>query len=166
MAKQELEHEEVQKILDREVIEPCQNRWASPVCLVTNKDGTARFCVDYKKLNYVTRKDVYTLPHIYHTLGSLRDSTYFRTLDLCSGYAGGDQQDIDKTVFVTRQGLVWLMVMSFGLCSAPSTSERLMEIVLKYIKWKLCLIYLDDIIVYRDGFSTAMGRLTMVWKLI
>ncbi len=57
ITKQEIEKEEVQKMLGRGVIEPCQSSWASTVVLVTKKDGTTRFCVDYRKLNDVTRKD-------------------------------------------------------------------------------------------------------------
>ena len=104
ITKQEIEKEEVQKMLDRGVIEPCQSSWASPVVLVTKKDGTTRFCVDYRKLNDVTRKDAYPLPRIDDTLDALRGSQYFRTLDLYSGYwrVEMDEQDIDKTAFVTR----------------------------------------------------------------
>ncbi len=68
ITKQEIEKEEVQKMLDRGVIEPCQSSWASPVALVTKKDGTTRFCVDYRKLNDVTQKDAYPLPQIDDTL--------------------------------------------------------------------------------------------------
>ncbi len=91
--------------------------------IVTKKDGTTRFCVDYRKLNDVTRKDAYPLPHIDDTLGALCSYTYFSTLDLCSGYwqVEMDQQDIDKTAFVNRQGLFRFTVMSFGLCKAPAT---------------------------------------------
>ncbi len=74
ITKQEIEKEEVQKMLDRGVIEPCQSSWASPVVLVTKKDGTTRFCVDYRKLNDVTRKDAYPLPRIDDTLDALRGS--------------------------------------------------------------------------------------------
>ncbi len=63
-----------------------------------------------------------------------------------------DQQNIDKTAFVTRKGLSWFTVMPFGLCNAPATFERLMELVLQGLNWKVCLIYLDDIIVYGAGF--------------
>ncbi len=123
ITKQEIEKEEVQKMLDRGVIEPCQSSWASPMVLVTKKDGTTRFCVDYRKLNDVTRKDAYPLLWINDTLDALRGSQYFSTLDLYSGYwlVEMDQQDIDKTVFVTRQGLFRFTVMPFRLCNAPAT---------------------------------------------
>ncbi len=71
-----------------------------------------------------------------------------------------DQQDIDKTAFVTRQGL------PFGLCNAPATFERLMELILKEPNWKVCLIYLDNIIIYGAGFYPALDRLKMVWRRI
>ena len=81
----------------------------------------------------MTRKDAYPLPRIDDTLDALRSSQYLSTLDLYSGYwqVGMDEQDIDKTAFVTRQGLLRFTVMLFGLCNAPATFERLMELVLK-----------------------------------
>ncbi len=105
ITKQDVEQAEVQKMLDRGVIEPCQSSWASPVVLVTKKDGSTRFCVDYRKVNEVTRKDAYPLPRIDDTLDALRGSQYFSTLDLYSGYwqVKMDPADIDKTAFVTRQ---------------------------------------------------------------
>ncbi len=168
ITKQDIEKEEVQKMLDRGVIEPCQSSWASPVVLVTKKDGTTRFCIDYRKLNDVTKKDAYPLPRIDDTLDALRGSMYFSTLDLYAGYwqVEMDQGDIDKTAFVTRQGLFRFTVMPFGLCNAPATFERLMELVLKDLNWKICLIYLDDIIVYGAGFYPALDRLKIVWKRI
>ena len=73
-------------MLDRGVIELCQSSWASPVVMVTKKDGTTRFCVDYRKLNDIMKKDAYPLPRIDDTLDVLRGSTYFSTLDLYPGY--------------------------------------------------------------------------------
>ncbi len=132
ITKQDVEQAEVQKMLDQGVIEPCQSRWASPVVLVTKKDGSIRFCVDYHKLNDVTHKDAYPLPRIDDTLDTLWGSQYFSTLNLYSGYwqVKMDPADIDKTAFVTRQGLFRFTVMPFGLCNAPATFERLIELVL------------------------------------
>ncbi len=74
ITKQDVEKAEVQKMLDRGAIEPCQSSWASPVFLVTKKDGCTRFCVDYRKVIEVTRKDVYLLPQIDDTLDALQAS--------------------------------------------------------------------------------------------
>ena len=152
-------------MLDRGVIEPCQSSWASPVVLVTKKDGSTRFCVDYCKVNEITRKDAYPLPPRDDTLDALRGSQYFSTLDLYSGYwqVKMDPKDINKTAFVTRQ---WLFHFMVGLCNAPATFEQLMELVLSGLNWKICLIYLDDVIVYGGNFYDALDRLKIVWQRI
>ncbi len=117
ITKQDVEKAEVQKMVDKGVIEPCQSSWASPVVSVTKKDGSTRFCVDYQKVNEVTRKDAHPLPRIDKTLDALRGSRYFSTLDLYSGYwqVKMDPKDIDKTAFMTKQGLFRFTVMPFAL---------------------------------------------------
>ncbi len=134
--------------------------------LVTKKDGTTHFCVDYRKLNDIIRKDAYPLLQIDDTLDALHGSTYFSTLDLYLGYwqVEMDQQDIHKTAFVTQEGLFQFTVMPFGLCNDPVTFERLVELVLKDLNWKVCLIYIDDIIVYGAGFYPELDQLKMVWR--
>ncbi len=87
--------------------------------LVTKKDGTTRFCVDYRKLNDATKKDAYPLPRIDDTLNALRGSTYFSTLDLYSDYwqVEMDQQDMDKTAFVTHQVQIYSYAIRTLQCS-------------------------------------------------
>jgi len=76
----------LQDMLKQDVIQPSTSPWASPIILVQKKDGSVRFCVDYRKLNSVTRKDAYPLPRIDDTLETLAGSCWFSTLDLLSGY--------------------------------------------------------------------------------
>ena len=145
---------EVSKLLDgmqqQGVIEPSCSPWASPIVLVREKDGSLRFCVDYRKLNKVTKKDSYPLPRVDDLLDSLADAQWFSTLDLRSGYwqVEVNPADREKTAFSTPHGLFQFKVMPFGLCNAPSTFQRLMGLVLAGFRWEICLAYLDDVVVF------------------
>ena len=77
---------QIEKMLDAGVIEPAHGEWASPVVLAPKKDGTLRFCVDYRKLNAKTIADAYPLPRMDDCIDSLGDATIFSTLDCNSGY--------------------------------------------------------------------------------
>ncbi|GFX07415.1 hypothetical protein TNCV_5091301 [Trichonephila clavipes] len=96
-------HEEVQKMLDEGIVQPSESPWSSPVVLVRKKDGSWRFCVDYRKLNSVTKKDVYPLPRIDDTLDCLKGAKFFSSMDLRSGYwqIEIDEADREKTAFIT-----------------------------------------------------------------
>ena len=129
--------------------------------LVKKKDGSVRFCVDYRKVNSVTRKDAYPLPRVDDTLDTLAGSRLFTTLDLASGYWQVEvaEEDQPKTAFTTPEGLFQFRVMPFGLCNAPATFQRLMDRVLGGLKWSSCLVYLDDIIIVGTSFSEHLRNL-------
>lgn len=142
--------QEVNKMLSKGIIEPSSSPWASPVVLVKKKDGTWRFCVDYRHLNKITKKDVYPLPRIDDALDCLHGAKYFSSIDLRSGYwqIAVDEMDREKTAFITPDGLYQFKVMPFGLCNAPATFERMMDSLLLGFKWSTCLCYLDDVIIF------------------
>ena len=134
------------------------------IVIVRKKDGSARFCVDYRRLNAVTRKDAYPLPRIDDTLNTLLGSQWFSTLDLLSGYRQVEmaEGDREKTAFATQSGLLEFKVMPFGLCSASATFQRLMDVVLAGVQWSHCLVYLDDIIVVGRNFHDHLQNLSVV----
>ena len=136
-------------MLDKGVIQPSDSPWSSPIVLAKKKDGSVRFCIDFRKVNSVTRKDAYPLPRIDDTLDTLAGSKLFSTLDLKTGYWQVEmaEQDRAKTAFTTPEGLYEFKVLPFGLCNAPATFQRLMDRVLHGLKWHNCLVYIDDIVV-------------------
>ena len=128
-------------MLSNDIIRPSFSPWAAPVPLVPKKDGSSRFCIDYRKLNDVTKKDAYPIPRIDQTLDSLSGATLFSTLDLASGYWQVEisPSDREKTAFATRSGLYEFNVMPFGLTGAPGSFERLTEAVLAGLQYDVCL---------------------------
>ena len=154
----------LREMLDNNIVRPSSSPWASPVVLVKKKDGSLRFCVDFRKLNSLTRKDAYSLPRIDDTLNSLAGSKWFTTLDLASGYWQVEicPADREKTAFCTPDGHFEFNVMPFGLCNAPATFQRLMDIVLAGVQWSSCLVYLDDVIIMGRSFEEHLDNLSMV----
>ena len=154
------------EMLSKEIIQPTSSPWSSPVVLVRKKDRTSRFCVDYRKVNSVTRKDAYPLPRINDVLDTLAGSKLFSTLDLISGYwqVGLHQDDKEKTAFCTLEGLYEFNVMPFGLCNGPATFQRLMDLLLAGIQWNSCLVYLDDIIVLGKTLDDHLKHLAQVFQ--
>lgn len=157
---------QIDDMLERGVIEPADGPWSSGIVMVRKKDGTTRFCVDYRKVNDLTIKDAYPLPRIDDSLEQLSGNQWFTTLDLCSGYwqVEVEPEDRPKTAFATRRGLFQFRQMPFGLACAPATFERLMDRVLAGLQWSICLVYLDDIIVVARSFEEMVERLRIVFS--
>ena len=156
---------QVEDLSQRDIIKKSNSPWSSPVVLVTKKDGSQRFCVDYRQVNAVTVKDAYPLPHIDDSLCALSGAKWFSTLDLASGYwqVPMDPASSGKAAFVNTSGLYGWNVMPFGLTWSPSTFERLMELILAGLRFETCLIYLDDTIGYGKTFLEELERLEEVF---
>ena len=164
LAAREAEDDILDEMLKSGVIEPSTSPWASPVCMVRKKDGTFRFCVDYRKVNAVSKRDAYPIPDIQDAFDHLQGSKYFATIDLLSGYwqIGMTDRAKERSSFCTKRGLFQFTRMPFGLSGAPSSFCRLMSIVLRDLLWVICLCYLDDIIIYAKTPEELIARLRQV----
>ncbi|XP_075141571.1 uncharacterized protein LOC142217277 [Leptodactylus fuscus] len=152
------------QMIDSGIVKESQSPWAAPVVLVRKKDGSLRFCVDYRKLNAATVKDAFPLPRIEESLTALQRAKYFSTLDLASGYwqVPVAEKDRQKTAFILPMGLYEFNRMPFGLTNAPGTFQRLMEHCLGELNFESILIYLDDVIVHAPTFEEHLRRLRQV----
>ncbi len=155
---------QVAEMLEQGVIQPSSSPWASPIVLVKKKDGKYRFCIDYRKLNNVTKKDAHPLPRVDDLLDSLHNSKIFSTLDLRSGYwqVSVAPEDQEKTAFVTPDGLWEFLRLPFGVSRGPATFQRAIEIVLSGLTYDTCLCYFDDIIIPSNSIQQQCERLNAV----
>jgi len=159
---------EVQRQRDPGVIEPSSAEWAFHVLLVPKPDGTMRFCVNYRRLNEVTVRDVYPLPLMDDCINFLGNAKVISTLDCNSGYwqIPVADEDRDKTTFVCHDGAYRYVRLPFGLSNAPATFQRAIDMILGALKWKSRLVYLDDIIVFSQSAGEHVQHLREVFMAL
>lgn len=159
----------LQELLASGVIRPSHSTSSSNVVLMRKHDGALRLCVDYRQLNSRTIKDNNTLPRIDDKLDSLIGNKYFTVLDMKSGYhqIEKEEQHKERTAFtVGPLGFFEFNKMSFGLANAPATYQRLQEQCLGDLHLKICLIYVDDLIIFSRTFDEHITRLRQVFSRI
>ena len=163
--EKEIEKEHIEEMLKKGIIRKSKSPWSSPVVFVPKKGGEIRFCIDYRKLNKVTKKDNHPLPRIDEMLDKFEGSQYFSSIDLASAYwqVEMDEKDIEKTAFITSEGLYECLVMPFGLCNAPATFQRLMHEVLGNLIYTKAPVYLDDIIIHSKTFEQHLKDIEEVF---
>jgi len=127
-----------------------------------------RFCVDYRQLDEVTVRDVYPLPRMDDCIDFLGDAKVFSTLDCNSGYWRIPVADEarEKTTFVCHEGAYCYIRLPFGLSNAPATFQRAIDMILGGLKWKSCLVYLDDIIVFSQSAGEHVEHLRKVFAAL
>ncbi|CAM8940544.1 unnamed protein product [Rhodiola kirilowii] len=179
----EVVQKEIKKLLDTDVIYPISDsQWVSPVHVVPKKTGITvknnaasemvttrvkngwRMCIDYRKLNAVTRKDHFPLPFIDQMLDRLAGKPYFCFLD---GFSGYNQipiapEDQEKTTFTCPFGTFAFRRMSFGLCNAPDTFQRVVTSIFSDMIGTFIEVFMDDFTVYGDTFDACLGNLSRV----
>ena len=165
--KEELERQ-IKEMMATNVIQHSTSPWAAPVILVEKKSGELRFCIDYRKLNSLTKKDSFPLPRIDSTLDRLYGKKFFTTLDLASGYwqIELDDPSKEKTAFIVENNLYEFIRMPFGLCNAPATFQRVMNYILRDVSGIKALVYLDDVIIFSETFEDHLRDIKEVFTLI
>lgn len=163
--KKEILRKELDELLSNGTIEECESSYAAPVVLVSKKNGKMRLCVDYRKLNAITKADRYPLPRLDDLLHSARRASYMTTIDLRSGYhqVSVRVQDQDKTAFITPFGTFRYTKMPFGLRNAPSTFQRLIDRFRSGLQNISILAYLDDLIILSSSFNEHLQDLQKVF---
>ena len=159
---------EIKELLNKKVIRPSESPWSSPVVMVPKPDGTTRVCIDYRKLNGLTKKDAHPLPKIDEMLDHLKDTRVFSTMDLLSGFhqVPLTEDSIPKTAFTSHMGLYEYVRMPFGLCNAPATFQRLVEKIFSKIMWRFVMLYIDDIIIFSKNITEHFEHLTEVLDIL
>jgi hypothetical protein len=157
---------EINKMLDAGVIEPSKSPWASPVVMAPKPDGSWRFCVDFRKVNKITKKYHWPLTRIDDCLDSFAGSVWFSNLDLFAGYwqIRMVEKDKEKTTFICKFGTYQFKVMAFGLTNAPSLFQETMEKALADILMKFVIVYLDDVTIHSASESEHIQHIKAVFE--
>lgn len=166
-AKKEISSQ-IDQMIDAKIIEPSCSMWTSPVVLVRKKNGQVRFCVDYRKLNSVTKPISFPLPQLTDIFDAMSDAKpkYFSLLDLRSGYhqIPLDPLTKEKSSFVVHSGQYQYLRMPFGLMNSPATFQCLMARVFQNMHFQSVLCYLDDILIYSQTFDKHLEHLQEVFQ--
>ena len=168
LQKMDIIDEQVKQLLDLGVVEPSESAWRSPLVVVQKKDGKPRLCTDFRMLNMITRKDKFPMP----TARSLflymayKIPTIWSALDLLSGYHQCNIERCSREYTAFETPFYHYRRVPFGLIGAPWHFTKVMAIALRGLIPRVCLAYLDDVIVYDTSFSEHLRSAEMVLKAL
>lgn len=162
-------HAQVLKMLDAGIIRRSNSEWSSPVVMVRKSDGAYRFCIDYRKLNSVSKASAYPLPYMDAILNKLQHACYISTIDLSAAYHQIPMKEGDRhlTAFtVPGLGLFEFTRMPYGVVGGPATFQQLSDKIIGPGMEPHAFSYLDDIIITTDSFEEHLHWLEVVLKRI
>lgn len=155
--------EEIEQMLKLDIIEESHSSYAAPVVLVKKKDGTIRTCVDYRRLNSITKFVAEVIPDQEEMISKLHNGKYFSKLDLTKGYWQIPLDDKSKalTAFRVPSGLYQFKYMPFGLATAPLTFNKILRKLFQGMK--NVITYFDDICIFSSNWEDHLNELTEVF---
>ena len=155
---------EIEYMLQHGIIEPSQSEWSSPCILVPKKDGTYRFCTDFRKVNLVTKTDSFPIPRVEDCIDRIGYAKYMSKLDLLKGYWQVPLTPRAKEIsaFVTPDGFFQYKVMPFGMKNAPATFQRMINKITA--NFEGCEAYIDDVIVFGNTWKQHLERLCELFR--
>lgn len=165
--KRQIVDKAIDDMLNAKIIRRSNSPWSFPIVVVDKKDGSKRFCVDFRQLNKVTKFNSYPLPLIDDILALLGGSKYFTTLDLKSGYwqVLVQEKDKEKTAFTCHRGLFEFNVMPYGLRTVPQVFQELMGIVLEGLE-NFSMAYLDDVLIHSATLESQFEHIQKVYDIL
>jgi hypothetical protein len=160
--------EQLQELLDKGFVRPSVSPWGAPMLFVKKKDGSMRFCIDYREINRVTVRNKYPLPRIDNLFDQLQGAQIFSKIDLRSGYhqLKIKPDDVPKTAFRTRYEHHEFLVMPFGLTNALAAFMDLMNKVFKPFLDQFVVVFIDDILIYSKSKEDHERHLRLVLQVL
>lgn len=157
--------DQCKELLALDIIEPSFSPWSAPIVPIRKKDGTLRLCVDYRRLNQVTKPDRFPLPNLQDLVFGVHGMRYFTTLDLVRGYyqVPLDEESRELTAFSTPKGHYQFKRLTFGLRNAPAAFQRDLQEVLRALPVNNIFIYLDDVLICSHTF---VEHLDLVYRVL
>ena len=159
--------EELHKLLDNGVIRPSTSPFSSPISIAIKKDGTPRICLDFRKINAVTKKDAKCIPSVDELIDSLHGKKVFSSIDLMQGYHQQELTERSKRFTAFNAGPIGFFEyarLPFGLSNSSASFQRMMEYILRDLLPHLCLVYIDDMIIHSYNPEEHLDSLAKVFR--
>ena len=156
---------EVDRLLAEGIVKSSESPWSSCPVIVLKKDGSIRFCIDYRQLNKITKEDAYPLPHMDSLLDNLGNAKYLSKIDLRQAYHQIPLEESSKegTAFaIPGKGLFQFTRLPYGLTNAPASFQRAMDNIFGPEWQPQVFVYMDDIIIATDTFEKHLELLEKV----
>lgn len=159
---------QVEEMLEKGVIEPSNSPWSSEYVIVKKKTGDYRLCIDFRRLNRMTKKNCYPLPNVEACLEALAGNVYYSKIDFASGYwqmpLAPDSKEY--TAFRAAGGLWNWKVLPFGLCNAPASFSRLINLMFAGLKGANLQMFLDDVCLATEDWPSHVTLLRQVLTIV